>query len=245
MKRYTGSFFIALSIYALVGIFIFYTFKNENLIFKEMEKPKTISLNQVELKPRKIIEEKKVVEKEEIKEEIIEEKVEIPPKKVIKEIKKEKPIINKKPIQKEQKKEVVKKTPKKIKKEPVKKAEPKNELKEEAIEKVVETTTPQIEAPIQKKDEKKEYLEKNLILIRKLITDNIVYPRRAKKLNIQGIVTVKFKITKEGKVEDIIVLDGHNFLQKAAIEAIEEASKSFPKSQNSIEIRIPIEFKLI
>lgn len=142
MKRYTGSFFIALSIYALVGIFIFYTFKNENLIFKEMEKPKTISLNQVELKPRKIIEEKKVVEKEEIKEEIIEEKVEIPPKKVIKEIKKEKPIINKKPIQKEQKKEVVKKTPKKIKKEPVKKAEPKNELKEEAIEKVVETTTP-------------------------------------------------------------------------------------------------------
>lgn len=92
MKRYASSFLIALSIYTIVGIFIFYTFKNENLIFKEIDKPKTISLKEVELKPKKIIEEKQTIQKEEI---IKEEKLPIP-EKIVEEIKKEEPIIKKK-----------------------------------------------------------------------------------------------------------------------------------------------------
>lgn len=71
MKRYTSSFLIALSIYTIVGIFIFYTFKKENLIFKEIEEPKTISLNQVELKPKPIIEEKKTIQKEEDRKSVV------------------------------------------------------------------------------------------------------------------------------------------------------------------------------
>ena len=36
-----------------------------------------------------------------------------------------------------------------------------------------------------------------------------------------------------------------DYFKNSTIEAIEEASKSFPKSEISIEIQIPIEYKLI
>ena len=94
-------------------------------------------------------------------------------------------------------------------------------------------------------DEKKEYLDKYLVQIRESINQNIKYPQKAKKLSIEGIVIVKFKITESGIVEDILIIDGHKFLQNSTIEAIVEASKSFPKINKSIEIQIPIEYKLI
>ena len=94
-------------------------------------------------------------------------------------------------------------------------------------------------------DEKKEYLDKYLSQIRDSINKNITYPPKAKKLLIEGTVIVKFKITENGSVEDITIIDGHKFLQSSTIEAIEEASKEFPKTNKSIEIQIPIEYKLI
>ena len=50
-------------------------------------------------------------------------------------------------------------------------------------------------------DEKKEYLDKHLEQIRTLINQNVKYPLKAKKLSIEGIVTVKFKINEDGTVE--------------------------------------------
>ena len=91
----------------------------------------------------------------------------------------------------------------------------------------------------------KKYIDNNLALIRTLINENIKYPSKARKLSIEGIVVVKFKISENGSVEDIVVLEGHRFLQNATIEAIEEASKKFPKTNKSIEIQIPIVYKLI
>ena len=102
-----------------------------------------------------------------------------------------------------------------------------------------------VENKVVQKDIQKEYIDNNLALIRTLINENINYPAKAKKLSIEGIVVVKFKIRENGSVEDIVVLEGHRFLQNATIEAIEEASKEFPKTNKSIEIQIPIEYKLI
>ena len=236
MKRYTSSFFIALSIYALVGIFIFYTFKNENLIFKEIEKPKIISLSQVELEPKPIIEEKQTIQKKEVPN---------PPKKIVEEIKKEEPIIQKKPIQKKlPKKEIIKEV-KEIKKEPVEKVKPQEKMVEESPKIKEEIENKPHSKVVETKDEKQEYLDKHLAKIRELINENIIYPKRAKKLNIQGIVTIRFKILEDGNIVEIEVMQGHKFLQKATIEAIQNASKLFPKVKNSIEIQIPIEFKLI
>ena len=100
------------------------------------------------------------------------------------------------------------------------------------------TTKPQI-------DEKKEYLDKNLALIRSLINENVKYPSKAKKLSIEGIVVVKFKILANGTVENIEIIEGHAFLKASTIDAIEEASKKFPKSNSNIDVQIAIEYKLI
>lgn len=233
MNRYLNSFFIAFSCYALFAIAIFYILSN-NEIIKIQEENKTISLSHIELKR-----EVQTEQKEPIKDEIPhqEEKKEI--KKVLeKAIEKPRPIIEKKVENKVVKEKILEK----------------NEIVEttkqtvEDTQKQVTTTTSEVQTQTLAKpivDEKKEYLDKYLSQIRDLINQNVKYPLKAKKLCIEGTVLVRFKITPNGSVEDITIIDGHKFLQDATIEAIEEASKSFPKTNKSIEIQIPIEYKLI
>jgi periplasmic protein TonB len=254
MKRYFSSFFIATFVYAMVGVGLYYGFVNEKIIMKEPSKPKTISLNHIELKPQPV---KPVIEKvKELKEPVVEEKIK---EEIVKPIKKKlEPKIVEKPKPKPKKIEKKKLVKKEIKKTP--KKEVKKEIKK-VVQEVVPTPTSKnistVEKPVEPKvqtqqkvvthkiDEKKEYLSKHLSQIRNLINQNVKYPTRARKLSIQGIVTVKFKINSNGTVENITILDGHKFLQKATIKAIQNASKYFPKVTKSIEIQIPIEYKLI
>ena len=229
MRRYFSSFFIAISFYAFFAVCLFYLMANDKIFIKKAEETKLISLNHIELKPE-IKEEKKEPEpqtKEIVKEEkIVETPKPITPKKVEKkEI--EKKITEKKAVEKQES-------------EPTKKIQEQvNKIEEKAP--VSENKLP----PKPLLDEKKEYLDKHLAQIRSLINKNVKYPLKAKKLSIEGIVTVRFKINENGTIENITILDGHKFLQSATIEAIEEASKNFPKTNQSIEIQIPIEYKLI
>ena len=221
MRRYFSSFFIAISFYAFFAVCLFYLMANDKVFIKKAEETKLISLNHIELKPE-IKEEKKEPEpqtKEIVKEEkIVETPKPITPKKVEKkEI--EKKITEKKVLEK-QESEATKKIQEQV-----------NKIEEKAPQPLV--------------DEKKDYLDKHLAQIRNLINQNVKYPLKAKKLSIEGIVTVRFKINENGTIENITILDGHKFLQSATIEAIEDASKSFPKTNQSIEIQIPIEYKLI
>lgn len=229
MRRYFSSFFIAISFYSFFAICLFYIMTNDKIFIKKAEEPKLISLNHIELKPE-IKEEKKEPEsqtKEIIKEEKIVETV--------------KPIIPKKVEKKEIEKKIVEKTV--VEKQEL---EQTTTTKIEEKAKVTENQIPQQLLPQKPPvDEKKEYLDKHLEQIRSLINQNVKYPLKAKKLSIEGIVTVKFKINEDGTVENITIIDGHKFLQSATIEAIENASKSFPKTNQSIEIQIPIEYKLI
>ena len=229
MRRYFSSFFIAISFYAFFAVCLFYLMANDKVFIKKAEETKLISLNHIELKPE-IKEEKKEPEpqtKEIVKEEkIVETPKPITPKKVEKkEI--EKKITEKKAVEKQES-------------EPTKKIQEQvNKIEEKAP--VSENKLP----PKPLLDEKKDYLDKHLAQIRSLINKNVKYPLKAKKLSIEGIVTVRFKINEDGTIENITIIDGHKFLQSATIEAIEEASKDFPKTNQSIEIQIPIEYKLI
>ena len=226
MRRYFSSFFIAISFYAFFAVCLFYLMANDKIFIKKAEETKLISLNHIELKPE-IKEEKKEPEpqtKEIIKEEkIVETPKPITPKKV------EKKEIEKKTVEKITEKKVVEKQ----------ESEPSKKIQEQVFNKIEE------KAPQPLVDEKKDYLDKHLAQIRNLINENVKYPLKAKKLSIEGIVTVRFKINENGTIENITILDGHKFLQSATIEAIEEASKNFPKTNQSIEIQIPIEYKLI
>ena len=226
MRRYFSSFFIAISFYAFFAVCLFYLMANDKIFIKKAEETKLISLNHIELKPE-IKEEEKEPElqtKEIIKEEkIVETPKPITPKKV------EKKEIEKKTVEKITEKKVVEKQ----------ESEPSKKIQEQVFNKIEE------KAPQPLVDEKKDYLDKHLAQIRNLINENVKYPLKAKKLSIEGIVTVRFKINENGTIENITILDGHKFLQSATIEAIEEASKNFPKTNQSIEIQIPIEYKLI
>ena len=226
MNRYFNSFFIALCFYVFFAIGIFYTFANDKIIVNKTEVPKTISLNHIELKPEtKPVEE---IRKEEPK---VEEKKE--------EIKKE---IKKEPIKKivETPKPIIKKEIEKKEIETTKKVE---EVENKPLEKITIPQKEILSKPVI--DEKKEYLDKHLTQIRNLINENVKYPMKARKLSIEGVVVARFKILENGNVENIEIIEGHKFLQNATIEAIQEASKNFPKTNKSIEIQIPIEYKLI
>ena len=229
MRRYFSSFLIASLIYSFFGFTIFYFYKNSKVEIEEKKSIQKISLNHIELK-----EEPK---KEDVKE-LVEEKII------------QKPIEEKKVVEKPTEKKIEKKKEQVVKKETPKKQEEKTahkEVVEKVLEKVVQNhpISEIVENKVIQKDIQKEYIDNNLALIRTLINENINYPAKAKKLSIEGIVVVKFKISENGSVEDIVVLEGHRFLQNATIEAIEEASKKFPKTNKSIEIQIPIVYKLI
>lgn len=226
MRRYFSSFFIAISFYAFFAVCLFYLMANDKIFIKKAEETKLISLNHIELKPE-IKEEEKEPEPQ-TKEIIKEEKIVETPK----------PITSKKV----EKKEIEKKTVEKITEKKVvekQEFEPTKKIQEQVFNKIEE------KAPQPLVDEKKDYLDKHLAQIRNLINENVKYPLKAKKLSIEGIVTVRFKINEDGAIENITIIDGHKFLQSATIEAIEEASKNFPKTNQSIEIQIPIEYKLI
>ena len=226
MRRYFSSFFIAISFYAFFAVCLFYLMANDKIFIKKAEETKLISLNHIELKPE-IKEEKKEPESQ-TKEIVKEEKIVETPK----------PITSKKVVKKEiEKKTVEKITEKKVVEK--QESEPSKKIQEQVFNKIEE------KAPQPLVDEKKDYLDKHLAQIRNLINQNVKYPLKAKKLSIEGIVTVRFKINENGTIENITILDGHKFLQSATIEAIEEASKNFPKTNQSIEIQIPIEYKLI
>ena len=213
MRRYFSSFLIASLVYSFFGFTIFYFYKNSKVEIEEKKSIQKISLNHIELK-----EEPK---KEDVKE-LVEEKII------------QKPIEEKKVVEKPTEKKIEKPKEQVVKKEIPKKQEEKTTQKEVAKEIVENQPKSEIvENKVVQKDIQKEYIDNNLALIRTLINENINYPAKARKLSIEGIVVVKFKISENGSVEDIVVLEGHRFLQNATIEAIEEASKKFPHQYSS------------
>jgi len=239
MKRYLNSFLITLFLYFCVVMALFLIFADKKIIIKKDKPSQIISLKHIELKP----EPKKIEQK--VKPQIKKE-----------ELKKEKKVIKKKKVEKVIKKVVKKRTPKK-KEIKAKKIEKQKEIVKEFIKE------PHISKPITKevlkekisntkntntivkKDVKKEYLAKHLRLIRKYIKQNVNYPRSAKRLNIEGIVNVRFTLHSNGMVDNIMILNGHSRLKKSTINAVQDASLKFPKVQKTITIQLPIEYKLI
>ncbi|APW65796.1 hypothetical protein LPB137_07985 [Poseidonibacter parvus] len=88
-------------------------------------------------------------------------------------------------------------------------------------------------------------MSKHLAQVRRHIIKNAKYSKRAKRLRIEDTVKVKFTLLSNGKVKNIQVLSGNKHLHKSAIKAVEKASVSFPKVSKSIDIIIPILYKLI
>ena len=81
------------------------------------------------------------------------------------------------------------------------------------------------------------------------IMKNIKYPEQAVKEGIQGRVTVRFIVEKDGSISDVKpVLSVHPLLNKEAVRVVESMPKWTPGKQNGKPVRVrfnvPVMFKL-
>ena len=87
------------------------------------------------------------------------------------------------------------------------------------------------------------------IAMLKYIMENIKYPEQAMKEGIQGRVTVRFIVEKDGSISDVRpVLSVHPLLNKEAVRVVESMPKWTPGKQNGKPVRVrfnvPVMFKL-
>jgi TonB family protein len=89
------------------------------------------------------------------------------------------------------------------------------------------------------------YLKGHYEYIKKRIGQHLVYSPQAKRMGIQGVVTVAFVIEKDGRARDIAVrkTSGHESLDESALKAVRNASP-FPPPPDAARIVIPISFSL-
>ena len=87
------------------------------------------------------------------------------------------------------------------------------------------------------------------IAMMKYIMENIKYPKQAVKERIQGRVTVRFIVEKDGSISDVKpILSVHPLLNKEAVRVVESMPKWTPGKQNGKPVRVrfnlPVMFKL-
>ena len=87
------------------------------------------------------------------------------------------------------------------------------------------------------------------IAMMKYIMENMKYPEQAMKEGIQGRVTVRFIVEKDGSISDVKpVLSVHPLLNKEAVRVVESMPKWTPGKQNGKPVRVrfnlPVMFKL-
>ena len=84
----------------------------------------------------------------------------------------------------------------------------------------------------------------------KFIQENIRYPKSAAKKGIEGRVICQFTVTKDGSIENVIVVRGlHKSLDKEAVRVIKKMPKWKPGKNYKGEVQdckytIPVTFKL-
>ncbi|WP_086233770.1 TonB family protein [Campylobacter devanensis] len=85
-----------------------------------------------------------------------------------------------------------------------------------------------------------------LAAIKSAINDNHIYPRIAKRLRQQGNVLVEFIWTKDMELKGLKILKSsqHKALNEAALATITAAAKSFPKHDKTVQIQIPLVYKI-
>jgi len=158
------------------------------------------------------------------------------------------PIV-KKAKKRKKKKKKTKHKPKKKKKVIKKIIEPEIIYEQPIVEEViVEPIVEQVITPVVSVDTssiKDAYTSQ----IRRKIRENLFYPRIAKRLRMQGVVEVSFRVLKNGQITDVRILNTpQELLKKGAIQTLKRVTlRAIPNELNEqyMDITIPIEFRLI
>lgn len=90
-----------------------------------------------------------------------------------------------------------------------------------------------------------DYLSLHVEEIVALLKENLYYPRRARKQGTEGVVTVKFTLSKEAEISNIeVVKSDYDILARAARETIENLEGKLPKPDEELTLTIPINYDL-
>lgn len=159
-------------------------------------------------------------------------KKKVPLKKVVE--KKPMPPLKEKPTP--QKETIVQETPL-----PPSEVSPKEVVKM-ASSKPTQVKTVQTPAPKQLQ----EISPSQLAQIRSMIQNSLVYPSIARRLKIEGVVTVAFVLSADGRVisADIVTRSGNSALDKKALSTVLALSGEYPHLNRKIDLQIPISFSL-
>lgn len=211
MNSYTKSFGITAVIYLLLSVSFLYSFDTQ----KTLQNRQTKSEHNVQFT---------IIQEEKFKEKIVEKKKEEKLQKVVKKkispkvkTKKIKPI-EKKIIEKAEKK-TVKRQPSQKKPIPQASQVIKNQIKKN------KSTLTQKKTSLEEINNKKIYRQKYYARIKNLINKNKYYPKRAIQRGIEGIVEIRFTISKSGELISFEILQGKRIFKKSIQTAVE---KSFP-----------------
>lgn len=71
----------------------------------------------------------------------------------------------------------------------------------------------------------------------RFLTRRLVYPKKAKRKKIEGIVTVEFVVSKDGFVTDATVFSGSKVLRQSAIDVVMKSGKWSPAVQNGRQVK--------
>ena len=85
-----------------------------------------------------------------------------------------------------------------------------------------------------------------LLRIKRAIDQNLLYPRQARMMRMEGIAVVQFTYTTNRQLRNVRLLKGtgHSVLDQAAIQSIQRAAAAFPKVEHNFTLRLPIRFNL-
>lgn len=238
MIRHTNSLILSIIVHILFAVLFFAGYRY--VAFEEGEKEKSATLNLCcinrQLPPKEL-------PKPEPK------KIHKPEKKPVQEPKpkpkaKPKHPTKKKTVEVQKAKKIVKEK-KEIKPEPVKEKVEEETPKEEIQEEHIEPEVPKQNIVNKSVSTAEVYIKKNIQKIAKLLSENLYYPRSARKRGITGKILIKFTLQKDASVSDIIVLDSNSeVLSRAAIKTIQDLSKKFPKPNEVLTLSVPIDYKL-
>lgn len=89
------------------------------------------------------------------------------------------------------------------------------------------------------------YLKGNYEYIKKRVRQYLVYNPQAKRMGIQGMVTVSFTIQQDGRVRDVAVSksSGYPLLDESALEAVRSAAP-FAAPPEPARVIMPVQFSL-
>ena len=227
MIRHTPSFLISIIIHSLLLVAFFYSYKYVSSLSSEKNDEKVcLKLTCIVEKHEEHVQKKPVVKK--VIPKVIKPKIEKPKKEVVKKI-------IPKPLTVPVVKEIV---------EPEPEIEPVVVYVETIEEEVTEVL------PIESQEEQaiaqeEQYMDEHIQEIVRLLSENLYYPRSARKRGVVGEVIVKFCLATDATVSSIEVISSQSeILSRAAKKTIEDLSGEFPKPPEELVLHVPINYEL-